>query len=379
MSKESFVKSWRRFDLPTFKQGSIDKSSSPVVAGWEPLDPPNEVRWEPLDVPDEVGEDAVYDQALLKEFPETFKRDAEKVSQMLNQLERNPEAEIKKPEVRTFVEQLAASGLIGGVFLKARMKKLFHDAADPKDCLPSWLQADFLKKNQLKAEAGALNREELAEMCVNFDALVQGLPYRDLPHGRYFELSAVPQLSPEPRQYKYYVERFMLRDALKTGALAKAIQELRGLQLGLECKLFEGDRLVMYGKTDVASARILTEVLLKYGIKGRGPAQDVWELKQDSKGRAELKVTYSNDSALGDAGKLPDALEYSLKKYTPQAFFEWYLRVCSFTGKVPTEPYKTAFIYLIGTIPEVDRLHVLQEAAALAGYPVVLSAKRILV
>jgi hypothetical protein len=368
MSRESRVAwvPWTPSDLPEDVSSASPGNSH--VRGWEKIDFQNEpVRRE---FPPQIKE-------RLKELPEAFQRNSAEAWQVVCDLENDPENAVQDPKVLTLIRELAASGLIGSVYLHERTRTLWPDAPRAQDCLPPWLQKDFLKKHGLKQEVVALDDVQQSEVLTGFQALINGLPYRDLPHGRYFELSPIPRTSSEPRQYKYYIEGVALHDSLQSGALAKAVQELQTeLGLGLECKLFEGDRLVIYGKGDIDRANALTKILSKYGISGRGPAQDVWEVVCKEDGSREMNVKYSNDGALGDGGKLPDVLGYELQAYTAKDFFEWYIKVCAFTGKKPTEPYCTSFIYALGAAVGRERKDVLQQAEVLTGYPAVYAQRR---
>ena len=350
---------WIPLDLPV--SGPAKPLKSPVI-GWEKIDFPED-RQE-IELP-------VSTKEWIGRFPESFQKDAKKVYQYITLLEMNPESACEDPETRKLIRQLAASGCIAGVYIRESSPGLWSDAPRAKDCLPLWLQEAFVKKHGLDKSTHPLNAQQQMEVCDRFGALVDGLPYKDGVHGRYFELSRCGQTTPLPRQYKYYIEGTELLRALQSGALDRASQALKQLGIGLECKLFESDRMVIYGKGDISQANKLLDALMAQDISGRGPAQDVWTLKMNAEGSFEQNVSYSNDQALGDGGKLPDRLEYALKKYSPQAFIEWYLKLCAFIGKSPMEPYRTALVYAIGGNGGHETPSVRAEAEALAGYPVV--------
>ncbi len=355
---------WVPLDLPASDSGERPGSS---VVTWEKIDLPNDAIQRDL---------APSVKERLDRFPESFQKKAERAWEMIGKLETNPEIACEDPEIKTFIRQLAASGLIGGVHMREETSALWPDAPRAVDCLPTWLQKSFLQKKRLKSETSPLNRQQQGEVSARFETLMGDLPYKDRPHGRYFELSACARTSPQPRQYKYYVEGTKLDEVLQSGTLEKAVKILQHLGIGLECKLFEGERLVIYGKGDIAQADKFLDVLAAYGISGRGPAQDVWELTQETEGLLQERVAYSNDQALGDGGKLPERLDYPLKKYSPEAFTEWYLKVCAFTGKSPTEPYRTSFVYALGEKVDQVQPNIRAEAEALTGYPIVFAKRR---
>lgn len=350
-------------NIPSVTWGPIDASdSSPVRKKAESL----VVRWEAIDPV--RGESFASFPAKLKEkivsFPEGFKRSAEIAWNMICRLDQNPTDAVREKEIALFQEHLQKSGVIGGVYVRAQHKTFFPEVALPEACLPPWLQRGTPRRDPDASGIEAL-----------FQDLTKDLPYRDGPHGRYFEVSVGRKECPAPRQYKIYIEGDDVRKALRNGRLKDVFQEVSAGTSSIECKLFEGSRVVIYGKEDISFADDIIGMLEKQGIAYRGPAQDVWTMNSNA-GALTADVSYSNDQALGDGGRLPNALEYPLTPYSREAFMDWYIRLCAFTGKSPSDPYKTSFVYLLANDLSVITPNDVTQVERLCGYPVFPSIRK---
>ncbi len=216
-----------------------------------PAERHSQVTWVPLDLPQEEMLTRMPGmEGVSERVPDIFRKEAKRAWGYLEQLDRDPDTAIQEPRIRTFVDHLARSGFRGGVILHYRMRKLYKNAPDPAIALPVWLQKPFLQKHALGSSEGpSENEKEVITQA--FGALVLEKPYYDGPHGRYFTISQEAVPSPRPRSFKCYVEGTVLLQAFQNGSLEGAFAMLEHLPLGLTCKLFEGDRLVIYGAGDV--------------------------------------------------------------------------------------------------------------------------------
>ncbi|MEK7620224.1 MAG: hypothetical protein AAB413_03225 [Patescibacteria group bacterium] len=304
------------------------------------------------------------------EFPEQFNESAREVAHFLSLLDADPDEAIKDPKIERFVSQLANTGFIGGVYI--RHTPFFRGPA-PKIALPRWLHQDFLQRHSLESleELTSAERKEIGQLYKDF---VRDYHFHDSEFGRYYEVEKQSEVPSVPQDYKYYIESKDLLNALRSGKLEEMLNTLATLKaLPASFKLFEGSRFVLYFRGAVSSDSV-TNVLNDLGVKGRGPAHDVYEIIQQD-GRVELRsAQLSNDSALGDGGRNP--VEYTEPSYDPKHFLETYLRLCLYAGKNPAEPYKTSFVYFISPEDVILERGVVDEARALTDYPVVIVPSR---
>lgn len=358
---------------------------------WVPLDSnpskPTDPRfsWNPLSVDDDANHQKLLESpseeisGFLKnmpiETPDTFRDDASHAYNFISKLDQDPDAAIQDPRIRKFVSEIARSGFCGSVYVRYRLKILYKNAADPSVALPIWLQDDFLRKYDVVDLQESTSSEEGELIEKYFDHLVQKKSFKDTPNGRYFTLSSEASLCPRPRMFKTYLEGAQLFTACQNGSLKKAFDALERLPFGLQCKLFESSRLVIYGLSDVRCYDEIERIFVEQKISLRGPAQDVWVMDARNQ-KMQLSVAYSNDQALGDGEGLLDT-EYTATMYHKDDFFSSYLRLCAAMGKSPAEPYLTSFVCAVGTArTKAEKQNILAETELLTGYPAVLVKSR---
>jgi hypothetical protein len=279
-------------------------------------------------------------------------------------LDADPEAALQHQEVRTFVQELALTGFIG----------LVHILGDPSRVLPAWLQNDFLRQHNI-GPLEKLSDAERDEVDNLFTTATQGLRFDETEHGRYFRFPDAPRGAQETRQFKYYVERGELLALLRNDGLNPVLEELQQQHVSPHSmKLSEDEFLVLYfDEAKHNAGEQVRNVFGGYGIAGRGPAQDVFQVTQNE-GQLAVDVFTSNDGALGDGGHNP--IEYTARIYDARSFVDSYLRLCLYAGKDPSEPYKTNFVYLVSPdAPTLDPT-VIAEASRFVDYPVVASTSR---
>lgn len=144
---------------------------SRLVSGWKSLRPTNEREvapsptvWKAHDTQKSTSmmELPQSFQERTKELPIVFQEQVECAWRMIRLLDTAPDQALTDPATRKLVQQLATSGIVGEVRIRDHIK-LRANAPLAVECLPSWLQKDFLSKHRLDEQPAPISKTEEAE------------------------------------------------------------------------------------------------------------------------------------------------------------------------------------------------------------------------
>lgn len=312
-------------------------------------------------------------ESISPEVPNSFREQAKRVADYIALLDSDIDA--SDTRAQTFKDELGSAAFIVRVYSHHSRNKLVRaNYPDPQLALPKWLQRDFKITSQSQQRT-----QELADIKKEFQNWVgdKKLASHFEPQlGTYYVLDDVDQSTPEPRRFKCYIKQDLLT-LLREKRLDPLFEELDKQGLNpKELKLDDGGVLMLYYDQDVELSDAIRAVFDNHKIGLRGPAQDVAEINVGEDETLHLDLPYSNDSALGGGNQI----EYKVREYTPADFLDNYIQFCLWSGKDPSQPYKTSFVYLIDRqeqIPVNERDAAIQQATKMAGYPIVYAKSRL--
>jgi len=268
--------------------------------------------------------------SLSREIPRAFRRQAARAAEYIARLDSNFDKAIKDENIRIFLSQLRSSGFVD------RADR--HSSGNEEIELPRWLNRKFLEEKGVLPELKQLAEGEV----IDKDAVED------------IENMLVPDMAGEPltpKNFQHRIEGGELFTGLQEGRIKAALGEL--IALGIQprsVKLFTpANSLVLFFNQRIEEFHRVNDVLEKYDIVGRGPAQDVYALEIGEKKflrEREMRrvIVASNDEALGKDG-LPH-YDYTQPHYTPEGFLRAYLEQLVLYGKNPAAPYETSFVYI---------------------------------
>lgn len=303
--------------------------------------------------------------SLNPEIPQAWKDQARLVASYFHDLESG--SAFLSLEERKLLGQLGNSDLVWSTRLRGNARGL-----------PKWLDERWLEANRLLYESAGLQDNEIWQVQDAHRAYVQSrsLEENRARYGVYHYFPNVPEMDSAARAWKTYINYLGLYSLVKKGMFGEVLDSLVRSGVSPHSMKLAEDDLVLYFSNPINSFALVREIVGKYEVTLRGPAQDVITLQVAKNGSLKEEVSYSNDTALGPS-RNPFDLE--LDKYSAAGFLKKYLRVCLWAGKNPARPYETSFVYILdkeGMIPTESRESVKHGAKELIGYPAVYTTHR---